>query len=221
MTSDLNVAFMYGSVVTQIPSAKDQFVCVLPHPDNVVAIDFEASSLSGIGVDVPAHEMSYPIEAGLSYPNGRTESFFIKPAQGWTDWSDDAEDYIHHISRDTLQAQGRDIRAVAEWLNENLAGKIVINDGPSAKADNYWCARLFEAAGLECQFKIVNVFEILDKRSEYYCDACTELNYSPLHAAHRAGADAENLMEIYKACYRYYAQSLGGRGVSDVLAPAA
>lgn len=208
MNAAVKLAAGYRKAAMPLKSFNEDFVCVLPHPDEIVAIDFEASSLNGMGPDAQDHQMSYPIEVGIATSKGKTESFLIKPAEGWVDWSDDSEEEIHHISKDMLQAQGRDVRAVAEWLNERLAGKVVINDGPSAKVDCFWCNRLFKSAGIEQQFEIVNFFDLLGKNSEYYHNACIVLGYSPLHAVHRAGPDAENLMDIYKKSFEFYQQDL-------------
>ena len=59
-----------------------------------VFIDFEASSLDLVS--------SYPIEVGICFPNGETQSWLIKPHILWKDWSEKAA-RIHGISRDKLQ----------------------------------------------------------------------------------------------------------------------
>jgi hypothetical protein len=64
-----------------------------------VFIDFEASSLS---------KRSYPGEIAWVFEDARSPSFCIKPAQGWTDWSTEAE-ALHGIFRQQLESYGVDV----------------------------------------------------------------------------------------------------------------
>lgn len=102
--------------------------------DVPIFIDFEASSLE---------PDSYPIEVAWNAPDGSVESYLIRPAAGWTDWSDYAELEIQHISGDMLSSEGRDAAWVAARMNEALAGRTVHSDAP--EFDERWLRRLFEA----------------------------------------------------------------------------
>jgi hypothetical protein len=119
-------------------------------------IDFEASS---VGAD------SYPIEVGFSDPGGGAPiSYLINPyhVEDWTDWDYYAQHEIHHISREVLREQGQSPREVAEAMNRQLAGRDLYCDG--GDYDRYWCWRLFEAAGVEKKFRILDVDRLWRRR---------------------------------------------------------
>jgi hypothetical protein len=101
-----------------------------------VFLDFEASSLN---------DDSYPIEVGWAYEDGRTESWLIRPAEGWTDWSSKAE-AIHGITRETLATDGTDHAEVARHLLDTLAEHEVYASAPSW--DGKWLSVLLRGAGL-------------------------------------------------------------------------
>lgn len=101
-----------------------------------VFLDFEASSLS---------DDSYPIEVGWAFEDGRTESHLICPAPGWADWSAKAE-AIHHITRETLLAQGEAHELVARRMLEALGEHDVYASAPSW--DGKWLSVLLRAADL-------------------------------------------------------------------------
>jgi hypothetical protein len=69
-----------------------------------VFIDFEASSLN---------KDSYPVEVAWVFEDGRSRSFLIRPAPGWTDWSAEAE-AIHGISRDQLDRDGVEVSIIVD-----------------------------------------------------------------------------------------------------------
>lgn len=172
----------------------------LPSPENVVAIDFEASSLKGTNHAHALPEDSYPIEVGLAYANGEKVSHLIRPASDWADWDTHKEQYVHHIARQSLTEEGFGPHAVAQWLNQKLAGKTVICDTPDAKLDNFWNDRLFAAAGIKPKFKISYIFDLIDRH-----DIPPHLaeGIVPTPKAHRAGEDAASLMEFYTAYHHF------------------
>jgi hypothetical protein len=145
--------------------------------------DFEASSFRGD-----------PVEVAWSMPDGRIESYLIRPAPHWTDWSPEAE-AVHGISRETLRAEGRPVEEVAARMNEALAGRVVLTDAP--EFDERWCARLFDAAGLETRFRFDQAFSAIPavpgRMPELFAEARARSG-----PAHRAANDVRFLLELFR-----------------------
>lgn len=182
----------------------------LPHPDDVVMIDLEASSLRGAngGVHTP-QSTSYPIEVGIAYADWRSESHLIKPQADWQDWNGEQgnEDIgkIHGISRRELLEDGQDPKDVAQWLNEQLSGKIVMCDSPDAKVDRFWLKRLYEAAEMEQTFDLHFLYDYMDINDPDMAQAYDNTGLER-EAQHRALEDAQDLMALYR---EYYALKQG------------
>jgi hypothetical protein len=145
-------------------------------------MDIEAS---GFGQD------SYPIEVGFVLPNGETFCSLIRPAPGWTHW-DDAAERLHHISREAVRLHGRDVREVAQVLNDRLHGLTLYCDGWAH--DYVWLNVLFEAAGLSPSFKLDNLRALLSEREAAFWgivkkQVATEMRLQ----RHRASSDAKVL----------------------------
>lgn len=104
-------------------------------PD-IVFLDFEASSL---GKD------SYPIEVGWVFASGREESYLIRPAPSWTDWSAESE-ATHHLMREQLLAEGTPHDEVAKRMLAILSGHALFATAPSW--DGQWLSKLLRGAGL-------------------------------------------------------------------------
>ena len=104
-------------------------------PD-IVFIDFEASSLD---------KKSYPIEVGWAFSTGGEESYLIRPAPEWTDWSAEAE-ATHHITREKLTAEGTPHDEVAKRMLEVLSGHALFATAPSW--DGQWLSKLLRGSGL-------------------------------------------------------------------------
>lgn len=100
-----------------------------------IFLDFEASSLS---------KHSYPVEVAWVFEDGRSRSFLIRPATGWTDWSDEAE-AIHGISRDQLEKDGLDVSTIVDEMIATLADQDICASAPSW--DGKWLSTLLRAAG--------------------------------------------------------------------------
>jgi hypothetical protein len=149
-------------------------------------IDIEASGL-GRG--------SYPIEVGFITGSGQTGCTLIKPEPHWQHWNQEAE-ILHGISREVIASKGKDIEAVASWLNENLAGQIVYSDG--WVNDMCWLGQLFDEAGMVQAFRIESLLSLLsiDEREQW----------TPIHnqiieetdlKRHRASSDAKMIQDTY------------------------
>lgn len=114
-------------------------------------IDFEASSLDF---------ESYPIQVAWSLPDGTVRSRFIRPAEGWEDWSWESED-IHGIPRSLLLEVGRPVREVADELNASLDPyNVAFCDG--GLYDQAWLNRLFSEAGLAPAFFLESFQELIE-----------------------------------------------------------
>lgn len=101
-----------------------------------VFLDFEASSLS---------KLSFPIEVGWVFEDGRSESHLIRPAGTWADW-DPASEAIHRIDRRRLELEGIAHDVVAARMIAALTGHELLAGAPSW--DGKWLSVLLRAAGL-------------------------------------------------------------------------
>jgi hypothetical protein len=171
----------------------------LPHPSDVIVIDYEASSLKGTSNGVVGGDAdSFPIEVGLAYPDGRVESYYISPVRIWTDWDTHVEENIHKISRDMLIEQGRDVNEIANILNNKLSGKTVVCDGKFS--DPFWTNRLFSAANVECQFSLFYLYDLIDQNDPLFDIAYEQVEVSD-ETPHRAGEDAVIIKRFYQSFY--------------------
>lgn len=100
-----------------------------------VFLDFEASSLGRHGV---------PVEVAWVFETGEAEAHLIRPAEGWTDWSAEAE-AVHGIPRDLLLREGRPAKEVAARAVAVLRGHRLFASAPSW--DGQWLSRLLRAGG--------------------------------------------------------------------------
>jgi hypothetical protein len=158
-------------------------VIVVPmKPELPCMLDIEAS---GFGRN------SYPIEIGYVCSDGSAWCTLVRPPDDWTHWDASAEQ-VHHIARNTLLAHGRPPLEVARQLNAALAGRTVYCDGWAH--DYTWLGVLFEAAGLQPQFKLASVRQLLDEAQLSRLDALRRGSFSVLGIArHRASSDARAL----------------------------
>ena len=149
-------------------------------------IDLEASGF-GRG--------SYPIEVGFALEDRQVHSFLIKPAPGWTHWSEEAEK-IHGISRDQLEEDGLTAREIALKMNELLRGKTLYSDAWSF--DSSWIGRLFDEAELVQRFRIETVNKLLSQEQmEAWHDTKQHLWDELDVGRHRAANDVKVLQETF------------------------
>ncbi len=151
-------------------------------------IDVEASGL-GRG--------SYPIEIGISLPDGDRQCWLIRPPPHWTHW-DAAAEAIHRIPRIRLLDRGRPADEVAAELNEHLKGRIVYSDAWGN--DMPWVARLYEEAGLPQRFRIESLRRLLDEsQAAAWHGAKAAVMAREGCARHRASCDAMILQQTWLA----------------------
>lgn len=143
-------------------------------------LDIESSGLD---------DESYPIQIGYTYEvddEVKTIEFFIKPADHWNNWDQEAEDYIHHIPRSVLKT-GLSIKDACLKLNKDLGKSQVIVD--SKDYDLFWLNKLYNETNLKMSFSIINIEDYLLKShnvsNDYYEDTREKYEFS-----HSAGEDS-------------------------------
>lgn len=147
--------------------------------DIPIILDIEAS---GFGAG------SYPIEIGVAMPDGSLHAWLIRPLPQWVHWQDSAE-AIHGISRQRLLNEGQSVRAVADELNELLAGTTAYSDGWGV--DCSWLARLFHEAGVLQGFKLDSIYSRLgEDQLEQWQQSREAVLQATGMVPHRAGTDA-------------------------------
>jgi hypothetical protein len=151
-----------------------------------IFIDFEASSLDLIS--------SYPIEVGVATVNGDANSWLIKPAPLWHDWSLEAE-RIHGIHRRMLDVRGLDVVEVALTLNETIPDVCYCD---AWSFDSFWMHRLFRAARIKPLFRLESVVQLLNPAQINRWSQVRKrvIRDTGLHT-HRAGNDASILLHTW------------------------
>lgn len=149
-------------------------------------IDVEAS-----GLDM---RQSYPIEVAWVDSLGNSDSALIRPDLEWLYWDPEAE-AVHGISRDTLFRQGQPLGQVAERLSEALGMDKVYSDAPDF--DGQWIDVLFQAAGLERDFNIVDL-RVLYSEIGALAAARFQEEISQSVPTHRAEDDARRYALAYQ-----------------------
>lgn len=177
----------------------------IPSPSQVVIIDIEASSLRGVSGDTyDAALLSYPVEIAIALDNGGSQAYLIRPEPGWQDWNSEPSDEdigaIHRISRTRLFEEGRNSRFVAEWLNEQVDGKIAMCDSPNARADLFWLDRLYEASGVERGFDVFYLYDFIALEDPDFDMAYEQAGIAD-ETEHRAERDATEIMRLYCEFY--------------------
>jgi hypothetical protein len=170
----------------------------------IAFLDFEASSLGKYG---------YPIEVAWVFADGGEESYLIRPAPSWTDWTAKAQ-AIHGISRDRLMTEGAPVEDVAGRMIAVLTGCELYATAPSW--DGKWLSRLLRGAGLPRHALRLQDTEVVQKRTireallaaQVPLDLCRKFTTSILAQArrqddeggppeHRALADARREQRLW------------------------
>ena len=153
-------------------------------------IDFEASSLSG---------KSYPIEVAWSDQEGNIESWLINPEHypaSWTDW-DPRSERIHGLSRAYLAEHGKPPLMVAKRMNQQLQNQVLYSDAP--EYDGVWLRRLFEAAGVNPEFRVANATKLLYSLHPEYVRFSKKAR-EKAGGIHRSACDVSYLVALYRFC---------------------
>ncbi|WP_458098441.1 transcriptional regulator [Roseomonas sp. WA12] len=115
----------------------------------IIFLDFEASSLS---------EGSFPVEVGWVTEDGEAESYLIRPAPEWDEWSPESE-RIHGLSRDRLEREGKPVAEVGRRVLDVLGAEGVVVTSDAASWEQRWLDRMLLAAGLSHSVKVVELEE--------------------------------------------------------------
>ncbi|MBK8970909.1 MAG: hypothetical protein IPM37_05900 [Hahellaceae bacterium] len=151
-----------------------------------IFIDFEASSLDLIS--------SYPIEVGIASQQGGVQSWLIRPAPLWSDWSIEAE-HLHGLTRNQLEAEGTNAVEVAHLLNQHIPAVCYCD---AWSYDSFWFHRLFKAARVQPTFRLESITHLLNTQqmarwSEIRKHVIKDTGWD----THRAGNDARILLETW------------------------
>ncbi len=154
-------------------------------------LDFEAS---GFGYQ------SYPVEVGYSLADGQRYCSLIRPAPGWTYWSEEAQ-ALHGISRQLLMDMGREPRAVCLELNERLSGRVLYSD--AWVVDKAWLNRLFTAARMTALFHLSPIEGVQSECQHLLWDEVrSRMLRDEKGVRHRASIDAEFIQRVYRETQR-------------------
>lgn len=152
-------------------------------------IDIEASGL---------HPESYPIEIGLyNIDTGEEYSSLIKPFSSWVYWDPNAE-LIHGISREQLEAEGKDPVTVCEEIHKMVYSSYDIWVYSDASwFDQAWYITLIDssgATGVEGEFGFSDVHSLIPDSTLWDFRKGLQTMKKP----HRALADTKLLGELVK-----------------------
>ncbi|MGH1439607.1 MAG: 3'-5' exonuclease [Cellvibrionaceae bacterium] len=153
----------------------------------IATLDIEASGI---------HAEAYPIEVGVSLPNGKTWCSLIRPSQSWKHWDKEAET-IHGISQEELISNGKSPTEVAGKLNQMLSSSTVYSD--CWVLDQPWLTTLFQQAGMPQSFTLLDMMHVMKEESyEKLIDTKHRIALSLDLARHRASNDAKILQLAYE-----------------------
>ncbi len=166
---------------------------------NIVCIDFEASSLARTG---------YPIEvAVVDCATAECSAWLIRPTDEWLRdglWSEESA-AVHTICFQDLIAHGQPAALVARELSDRCLGKKVLCDG--GEHDWMWLAMLCADSGLRPP--VLSDYEQfvreLARQSECSSAAVVAAEAAALSrfpVLHRAGPDARRLAETLRLIAR-------------------
>lgn len=136
---------------------------------NQIIVDCEASGLSSD---------SYPIQiAWLDVHTGETDTFYIKPAESWTHWDENAEE-VHNIPKQLLRDVGLDVTEAAHRFLSALekGDRQVYSDAPDF--ESFWLSKLLNTSGIFTEPVRLYVRHVIDlvepeyqkRMSDIMCD---------------------------------------------------
>ncbi len=159
----------------------------LPLRRQIAFIDLEASGLG---------PKSWPIEVGWGFHSWPARSMLIKPATGWSleAWEKSAEE-LHKLSPDQLIKDGKPPLEVALVLNAAFANADVYSDAPSF--DGFWLYRLYEAAGVRANFKLLNLAGLINNVAKSSPEELISRASEKEPHTHRAEQDVRHMQTLY------------------------
>jgi hypothetical protein len=157
----------------------------------IAFIDLEASGLG---------PKSWPIEIGWGFVGWPVRSMLIKPSENWSleAWEKSAED-LHGISPDILIREGTPPLEAALVLNAAFNNADVYSDAPDY--DGFWLYRLYEAAGVRANFKLLDLSSLLEPLATSSPAELVAKAQAKEPHTHRAGQDVRHMQVLYQlAC---------------------
>lgn len=154
-------------------------------------IDFEASGLD---------QDSYPISVGISMLH-RPETYYsvIRPAAGWTYWSEVSEG-IHGLSRSHIEQVGRPATVVADEIMAFIGDAHLMSDNPWH--ESMWLETLLavDRKHRPRAFKDLNALLIrLSAGNNIDLGDAIRSNKARHPHTHNAGDDARGMRELTRA----------------------
>ncbi|SNC59386.1 hypothetical protein SAMN04487881_0046 [Marinobacter sp. es.048] len=149
-------------------------------------LDIEASGLD---------DESYPIEiAWCSIDGDDSFSTLVNPesAGGWEHWDHYAEEAIHGISREECCLDGENVVVTAQRAKALLLDHQVFTD--AAYQDQFWLDRLFEAAGVSCADRILQLDQAVPPTQRFNLAK----SLAEMHRPHRALSDCLLLRDLVR-----------------------
>lgn len=138
---------------------------------------------------------SYPIEVGLIRSDGKTYCSLIQPAGDWKAWSGEAQ-AIHGVPRQLLIEKGRPVEAVAQRLNELLAGTTVYTDAWGQ--DYAWLSLLHEAARIPMEYRVESLGVLMSEcQKSVWHGTRNRVEQMLGLKRHRASSDARIIQMTY------------------------
>jgi DNA polymerase III epsilon subunit-like protein len=118
---------------------------------SLVFVDCEATGL---------HVQSYPVSVGLAWCDGRSQGMLVRPHADWASrpWSPMSL-RIHGITPARLVSEGRTAEEVANWINAECSGRIVVSDAPAF--ESHWLGTLFSAVRIPPQFQLADISAVV------------------------------------------------------------
>ena len=159
----------------------------------IAFIDIEASGLGSA---------SYPIEIAWALSTGGPPvDMLIRPEPDWTYWEKTAES-LHGIPRERLMAEGLPVPDVVARMRTALDGIPLYAEHAE---DHGWLRRLLEAAGTDWTPALHTARPLLEAQAARNFRDLSALRWEinrRIPIAHRAGADAQRLRDLYRAASR-------------------
>lgn len=101
---------------------------------------------------------AYPVEVGAVLHNGAAYCFLVRPLAEWTAWDPEVAGALG-LARGKLERHGLTPTEVCDALNRALRDESVYSTKP--EEDNRLLDRLYAAAGVEREFQVQELYDLL------------------------------------------------------------